>query len=83
MVRDKYTAAPRGFAFVHFYTVSDAAKALQALQVTNPWLTPDIRACIRAMRVRGLAQHVGPWPHGCTALRCAVRCGRWMGTKQP
>lgn len=36
MVRDKYTAAPRGFAFVHFYTVPDAAKALHALQVTNP-----------------------------------------------
>lgn len=33
LVRDKYTGSPRGFAFVHFYTVADAAKALNALQV--------------------------------------------------
>ena len=33
MVRDHFTGAPRGFAFAHFHTVSDAAKALAALQV--------------------------------------------------
>lgn len=33
MVRDKFTGAPRGFAFVHFQSVADSARALQNLQV--------------------------------------------------
>ena len=32
MVRDKFSSAPRGFAFVHYGAVAEAAKALQALQ---------------------------------------------------
>lgn len=32
MVRDKFTGAPRGFAFVHFQSVADSARALQNLQ---------------------------------------------------
>lgn len=33
LVRDKFTGAPRGFAFVEFGSVPDAARALNALQV--------------------------------------------------
>jgi RNA recognition motif-containing protein len=33
LVRDKFTGAPRGFCFVQFHSVADAAKALQLLQV--------------------------------------------------
>lgn len=33
MVRDKFTGAPRGFAFAHFATIADAARALSGLQV--------------------------------------------------
>ena len=36
MVRDKFTGAPRGFAFVHFNTVAEAAHALQHLQARHP-----------------------------------------------
>ena len=47
MVQDKFTGQPRGFAFVHFFTVADAAKALQALQVwggsVGGWLCPLAR----------------------------------------
>ncbi len=33
LVLDKFTGAPRGFAFVHFHTVADASRVLHALQV--------------------------------------------------
>lgn len=33
MVMDKFTSAPRGFAFVHFFSVADATRALHAFQV--------------------------------------------------
>lgn len=32
LVLDKFTGAPRGFAFVHFHTVADASRVLHALQ---------------------------------------------------
>ncbi len=35
LVLDKFTGAPRGFAFVHFHTVADASRVLHALQVRN------------------------------------------------
>ena len=35
LVLDKFTGAPRGFAFVHFHTVADASRVLHALQVCN------------------------------------------------
>ena len=34
LVLDKFTGAPRGFAFVHFHTVADASRVLHPLQVT-------------------------------------------------
>lgn len=33
MVLDKFTSAPRGFAFVHFHTVADASRMLNTFQV--------------------------------------------------
>lgn len=33
LVLDRFTGAPRGFAFVHFHTVADASRVLHALQV--------------------------------------------------
>lgn len=33
LVLDKFTGAPRGFAFVHFHSVADASRVLHALQV--------------------------------------------------
>ena len=44
LVLDKFTGAPRGFAFVHFHTVADASRVLHALQVCDlhrfvGWLT--------------------------------------------
>ncbi|KAK4423624.1 suppressor of abi3-5, partial [Sesamum alatum] len=35
LVRDKFTHVSRGFAFVHFYSVEDATKALEATNGTN------------------------------------------------
>jgi RNA-binding protein 5/10 len=34
LVRDKFTHVSRGFAFVHFYSVEDATKALEATNRT-------------------------------------------------
>ena len=42
MVRDRFTSAPRGFAFAHFASVADAARAMTALQV---WLARPCMAC--------------------------------------
>lgn len=33
MVMDKFTNAPRGFAFVHFFSVADASRAMNTFQV--------------------------------------------------
>lgn len=33
LVQDRFTGAPRGFAFVHFHSVADASRVLHALQV--------------------------------------------------
>lgn len=33
LVLDRFTGAPRGFAFVHFHSVADASRVLHALQV--------------------------------------------------
>ena len=41
MVTDKFTGAPRGFAFVHFYSVADAAKVLHTLQA-RPWVARPV-----------------------------------------
>ncbi|CAI9089686.1 OLC1v1024305C1 [Oldenlandia corymbosa var. corymbosa] len=35
LVRDKFTHVSRGFAFIHFYTVDDATKALEATNGTT------------------------------------------------
>lgn len=43
MVRDKFTGAPRGFAFVHFQSVADSARALQNLQVGRCCSAPHQR----------------------------------------
>mmetsp|Transcript_20435 Transcript_20435/g.56626 ORF Transcript_20435/g.56626 Transcript_20435/m.56626 type:complete len:347 (+) Transcript_20435:1009-2049(+) len=32
LVRDKFTSLPRGFAFIHFHSIADATRALNALQ---------------------------------------------------
>ena len=40
LVLDRFTGAPRGFAFVHFHSVADASRVLHALQVIHcfmPW----------------------------------------------
>ena len=33
LIRDKFTGQPRGFCFMEFHSISDAAIALQLLQV--------------------------------------------------
>ena len=33
LIRDKFTGQPRGFGFMEFHSVQDAARALQLLQV--------------------------------------------------
>lgn len=35
LIRDKFTGQPRGFGFMEFHSVSDAARALQMLQVKH------------------------------------------------
>ena len=35
LIRDKFTGQPRGFGFMEFHSVSDAAHALQMLQVKH------------------------------------------------
>ena len=34
MVLDKFTSAPRGFAFVHFHSVADASRMLNMFQAS-------------------------------------------------
>ena len=34
IVNDKFTGQPRGFAFVHFASIADAARALHAFNVS-------------------------------------------------
>ena len=36
LIRDKFTGQPRGFCFMEFHSVADAARALQLLQVLAP-----------------------------------------------
>ena len=36
LIRDKFTGQPRGFGFMEFHSVQDAARALQLLQVQQP-----------------------------------------------
>ena len=36
LIRDKFTGQPRGFCFMEFHSVADAARALQLLQVLTP-----------------------------------------------
>lgn len=45
LVLDKFTGAPRGFAFVHFHTVADASRVLHALQVCNLGQSVGCLAC--------------------------------------
>lgn len=40
LVLDKFTGAPRGFAFVHFHSVADASRVLHALQVQGTLYAP-------------------------------------------
>ncbi len=40
-VRDKFTGAPRGFCFLHLFSISDAARVMQLLQARRSRL----RAC--------------------------------------
>ena len=35
LIRDKFTGQPRGFGFMEFHSVQDAARALQLLQVQH------------------------------------------------
>lgn len=44
LVLDKFTGAPRGFAFVHFHSVADATRVLHALQVSCPATAAAIAA---------------------------------------
>jgi RNA-binding protein 5/10 len=52
MVMDKFTSAPRGFAFLHFFSVADASRSLHTFQgcVTETQLTP-IKLCYARDRV--------------------------------
>eukprot|EP00210_Caulerpa_lentillifera_P006473 g6185.t1 len=52
MVMDKYTNAPRGFAFAHFFSVADASRALHTFQgcAIETQLTP-IKLCYARDRV--------------------------------
>mmetsp|Transcript_13988 Transcript_13988/g.35229 ORF Transcript_13988/g.35229 Transcript_13988/m.35229 type:complete len:305 (-) Transcript_13988:261-1175(-) len=46
LVLDKFTGAPRGFAFVHFHSIADATRALQQLQnVAVPGQAAALRLC--------------------------------------
>lgn len=45
LVLDRFTGAPRGFAFVHFHTVADASRVLHALQVGSSLQQKHWRLC--------------------------------------
>lgn len=34
-VRDKFTGAPRGFCFLHLFSIADAARVMQLLQARS------------------------------------------------
>lgn len=42
LVRDKFTGAPRGFAFVELSSVTDSTRALNQLQVRDGGVMCDI-----------------------------------------
>lgn len=59
LVLDRFTGAPRGFAFVHFHTVADASRVLHALQVNSLlWLKHHL-----------LCSEVYTYPHHTTRVR--------------
>ena len=51
-VRDKFTGAPRGFCFLHLFSIADAARVMQLLQArTFPTRTaPGAWACWPCVR---------------------------------
>lgn len=46
LIRDKFTGQPRGFCFMEFHSVADAARALQLLQVLTPPPLPVLRTSL-------------------------------------
>lgn len=54
LIRDKFTGQPRGFGFMEFHSVSDAARALQMLQVKHPCSLQSYR-CQTGKLYRGRA----------------------------
>ena len=36
-VRDKFTGAPRGFCFLHLFSIADASRVMQLLQARASW----------------------------------------------
>ena len=59
LIRDKFTGQPRGFCFMEFHSVADAARALQLLQVLTP-PPPSVRqSSIRMLQSQGADRHPG------------------------
>ena len=63
MVRDKFTGAPRGFAFAHFASIADAARAMTALQVcalaaASKWLLVLETFLLAAVQMSSEACHL-------------------------
>ena len=56
LIRDKFTGQPRGFGFMEFDSVQDAARALQLLQVRCPYVTSCPPPSRPSRRVKKLAQ---------------------------
>lgn len=46
-VRDKFTGAPRGFCFLHLFSIADAARVMQLLQAraSGTRCVPGSQAC--------------------------------------
>ena len=78
MVMDKFTNAPRGFAFVHFFSVADASRAMNTFQVSAV-----LRRSEKSQMRRDTRQIHSERPSNCSMQRIAFHPWLWARQRQP
>ncbi|CAA7397035.1 unnamed protein product [Spirodela intermedia] len=72
LVRDKFTHVSRGFAFVHFHSVGDATKALEATNGTTLERNGQILRVAYAKSIHGPGSATSGAPHSSSLAAAAI-----------
>ncbi|XP_057873297.1 SUPPRESSOR OF ABI3-5 isoform X2 [Cryptomeria japonica] len=72
LVRDKFTHVSRGFAFVHFHSVEDATKALEATNGTNLEKNGQVLRVAYAKSIHGPGSSAGAATSQASSLAAAA-----------